>query len=43
MNIKKYNYEGIYLQKNKCLIMDKEKIIDYANNNKLFVSSVDLN
>ncbi len=42
MNIKKYNYEGIYLQKNKCLILDKKKIIDYANNNKLFISSVEL-
>ena len=42
-NLKKYNYEGVYLQKNKCLILDKNKIIDYANKNKLFVSSVELN
>ncbi len=42
-NIKKFNYEGIFLQKNKCLILDKKKIIDYANNNKLFISSVELN
>ncbi len=41
-NIKKYNYDGVYLQKNKCLILDKKKIIDYANYNKLFISSVDL-
>ena len=42
-NLKKYNYEGLYLQKNKCLILNKNKIIDYANKNNLFVSSVDLN
>ena len=42
-NLKKYNYEGVFLQKNKCLILDKKKIIDYANYNKLFISSVDLN
>ena len=42
-NLKKYNYDGVYLQKNKCLILDKRKIIDYANDNKLFISSVELN
>tara|TARA_B100000989_G_scaffold222681_1_gene170259 strand:- start:1414 stop:2226 length:813 start_codon:yes stop_codon:yes gene_type:complete len=42
-NLKKYNYDGVYLQKNKCLILDKKKIIDYANDNKLFISSVVLN
>ena len=42
-NLKKYNYDGVYLQKNKCLILDKKKIIDFANQNKLFISSVDLN
>jgi len=31
------------LQKNKCLILDKKNIIDYANQNNLFISSVDLN
>ena len=42
-NLKKYNYDGVFLQKNKCLILDKKKIIDYANDNKLFISSVVLN
>ena len=42
-NLKKNNYEGIYLQKNKCLILDKKTIIDYANANKIFISSVELN
>ena len=42
-NLKKYNYDGVYLQKNKCLILDKNKIIDYANENNLFISSVELN
>ena len=42
-NLKKYNFEGVFLQKNKCLILDKIKIIDYADHNNLFISSVDLN
>ena len=40
INIKKYNYEGIFLEKNKCLLIDKEKVINYCNNNKLFISTV---
>ena len=42
-NIKKYNYEGIFLEKNKCLIINKDKVINYANKNKIFISSVELN
>ena len=42
-NIKKYNYEGIFLEQNKCIILDKEQVIDYARKNKIFVTSVDLN
>ncbi len=42
-NIKKFNYEGIFLEKNKCLIIEKEEIINFANKNKIFISSVDLN
>ena len=41
--IKKFNYEGIYLEKNKCLIIDKENVIKFANKNKIFVSCVELN
>ena len=42
-NLKKYDYEGVFLEKNKCLIVDKEKVVNYANRNKIFISSVDLN
>ena len=42
-NIKKYEYEGIFLQKNRCLIIDKEKVINFANKNKIFISCVELN
>ena len=41
--IKKYNFEGIFLEKNKCLIIDKNKVIDYANENNIFISGVELN
>lgn len=42
-NLKKFKFDGVFLQKNKCLILDKNKIIDYANKNNLFISAVDLN
>ncbi len=42
-NIKKHDFEGIFLEKNKCLIIDKEKVVDYAKYNKIFISSVELN
>ena len=41
--IKSFNYEGIFLEKNKCLIIDKKEVINYANKNKIFISSMDLN
>ena len=42
-NIKKFNYEGIFLEKNKCLIIDKDNVVNYAKRNKIFISSVELN
>ena len=41
--IKKYNYEGIFLEKNKCIIIDKEKVINFCNINKLFLSCISKN
>ena len=42
-NLKKYNYEGIFLEKNKCLIINKKQIIEFANKNKIFISTTELN
>ena len=39
--LKKYNYEGIFIQKKYCLILDKEKTINYANENNIFISALD--
>ena len=39
-NIKKYNYEGIFLERNKCIILDKKKVIDFCNINNLFISTI---
>ena len=41
--IKKFNFEGIFLEKNKCLIINKDQVIEYANKNKIFISCVELN
>ena len=39
--LKKNNYEGIFIEKNNCLIIDKTKTIDLANQNKIFISTCD--
>ena len=38
--LKKYNYEGVYLELNRCLILDKNKVIKYADSNNLFISTI---
>ena len=37
--LKYYDYEGLYLEKDSCLIIDKEKTIELANKYKLFIST----
>ncbi len=37
--IKDCDYEGVYLEKNSCLIIDKEKTLDLANQYKVFIST----
>jgi len=39
-NLKEYNYEGIFLEKGKCLILDKEEVINFCNLNKIFISTI---
>ena len=38
--LKKYNYEGVYLELNKCLILNKDKVISYADSNNIFISTI---
>ena len=37
--LKENNYEGVYLEKNNCLILNKEKTINFANQNNIFIST----
>ena len=37
--LKDCNYEGVYLEKDSCLIIDKEKTLDLANHYKVFIST----
>ena len=37
--LKDCNYEGVYLEKDRCLIIDKEKTLDLANQYKVFIST----
>jgi len=37
--LKECAYEGLYLEKDRCLIIDKEKTIDLANQYRIFIST----
>ena len=37
--LKENDYEGVFLEKNYCLILDKEKTIDLADKNNIFIST----
>ena len=37
--LKDCDYEGVYLEKDSCLIIDKEKTLDLANQYKVFIST----
>ena len=38
-NLKKHNYEGLFIEKNNCIILDKDKSINFCNDNNLFLST----
>ena len=39
----KNDYEGIFIEKNNCIIIDKKETINLANSNNLFISTFDKN
>ena len=39
--LKNHNYEGLFIEKNNCIIIDKEKVINFCNINNLFLSTVE--
>ena len=41
--LKECDYEGIFLEKDSCLIIDKEKTVDLANQYKVFISTCSKN
>ena len=38
--LKKFNYEGVFVELNKCLIINKDEVSKYANNNNLFIAAI---
>ena len=40
INLKNFNYEGIFLEKNKCIILNKDQVKNYAEKNNIFISAV---
>ena len=41
--LKQYDYEGIFIEKSNCIIIDKDATIDIADNNNLFISTFEKN
>ena len=41
--IKKYQYEGLFLEKNKCIIIDKKEVINFCNQNNIFIVGISKN
>ena len=37
--LKDNDYEGVFIEKNNCLIIDKHKTVDLANRHKIFIST----
>jgi len=38
--LNKFKYEGVFLEKNKCIILNKDKVKSYAEENNIFISAV---
>ena len=38
--LKKFDYEGVFVEKNNLIILEKDQVIEFCNNNSLFISSV---
>tara|TARA_Y100001970_G_scaffold287758_1_gene413198 strand:+ start:53 stop:871 length:819 start_codon:yes stop_codon:yes gene_type:complete len=38
--LKYFNYEGIFIEKNNCVILEKTKMINFCNENSLFLSTI---
>ena len=40
INLHKYQYEGVFLEKDKCIILNKDEVKNYAEVNNIFISAV---
>ena len=38
--LKKYDYEGIFLEKNNCILLERKEVVNYCNKHSLFMSGV---
>ena len=38
--LKKYDYEGVFLEKNHCILLEKTEVVDYCNKYSLFIFGV---
>ena len=40
-NLKNFDYEGLFIERSNCVIIEKEKVINLCNQNNLFLSTVE--
>ena len=38
--LKDFNYEGLFFEKDKCIIIEKEEMINFCNQNDIFLSTI---
>ena len=39
-HIKKFDYDGIFLEKDNCIILEKEKVVNFCNKNEIFIAGI---
>ena len=39
--LNKYNYEGVFVEKENLIIIEKKQVIKYCNDNSLFITGVE--
>ena len=39
-NLSEYDYDGVFLERDKCIIIDREEVIKFCNLNHIFIATV---
>ena len=39
LKLKEYDYDGVFLERGKCIIIDKDEVIKFCNSNNIFIKN----